>query len=295
MNPTIPTVAVLDKELLKGAVRYPTSAKLGEDGNVVLFGHSSYLPVVGNQAYKTFNEIQKLAVGDSITVYSSDTAYTYRVRNVVKKSASDGVIELSITGRVLTLVTCSSFGAKEDRFVVTADFVESHSVSIYVDRCRLALRKESRKEVLSINQRRSRGTAEKEKQMNKIIVVLLALVCATLASLAHAEFKWQHFGADPYASSRDEAMRTRESAFSKLDLPKPVVKLLVEATQKPGEKVRLVNGDKLSAMMSKGGIVHRNVTVAFAKPPVSGRMENAAPAEKWQGDVGGKGLRRYPP
>ncbi|MEK7179754.1 MAG: sortase, partial [Patescibacteria group bacterium] len=68
VNPTITTVAVLDKELLKGAVRYPTSAKLGEDGNVVLFGHSSYLPVVGNQAYKTFNEIQKLAVGDSITV-----------------------------------------------------------------------------------------------------------------------------------------------------------------------------------------------------------------------------------
>ena len=130
VNPTITTVAVLDKELLKGAVRYPTSAKLGEDGNVVLFGHSSYLPVVGNQAYKTFNEIQKLAVGDSITVYSSDTAYTYRVRSVVKKSANDGVIELSITGRVLTLVTCSSFGAKEDRFVVTADFVESHSVSI---------------------------------------------------------------------------------------------------------------------------------------------------------------------
>ena len=101
--------------------------------------------------------------------------------------------------------------------------------------------------------------------MNKIIVVLLALVCATLASLAHAEFKWQHFGADPYASSRDEAMRTRESAFSKLDLRKPVVKLLVEATQKPGEKVRLVNGDKLSAMMSKGGIVHRNVIVASSR------------------------------
>ena len=118
--------------------------------------------------------------------------------------------------------------------------------------------------------------------MNKIIVVLLALVCATLASLAHAEFKWQHFGADPYASSRDEAMRTRESAFSKLDLPKPVVTRLVGASQKPGAKVRLVNGDKLSAMMSKGGIVHRNVTVAFTKPPVSGRMEYAAPAEKWQ-------------
>lgn len=118
--------------------------------------------------------------------------------------------------------------------------------------------------------------------MKTIVRILLALAFAVLAISAHAEFKWQHFGVDPYASSRDEAMRTRESAFQKLGLPAPVVKLLVEATQKPGEKIRLVNGDKLSAMMSKGGVVHRDVTVAFVKPPVSGKMEYAAPAEKWQ-------------
>lgn len=103
-------------------------------------------------------------------------------------------------------------------------------------------------------------------------------------SVAHAAdpFNWQHFGAAPYASSRDEAMQTRESAFQKLGLPSQVVKLLIEETKKPGEKIRLVNGDRLSAMMSKGSIVHRNVTVAFVKPPISGKMEYAAPAEKWQ-------------
>lgn len=127
VNPTTIDIAALDAELLKGAVRYPTSAKLGETGNVVLFGHSSYLPVVNNQAYKTFNGIQKLVVGDVITVSSSGTAYTYRVRNVVKENANDNsAIPLSIIGKMLTLVTCNSFGAKEDRFVVTADFVESH-------------------------------------------------------------------------------------------------------------------------------------------------------------------------
>lgn len=129
VNPTATDIASLDKELLKGAVRYPTSAKLGETGNVVLFGHSSYLPVVGNQAYKAFNDIQKLAVGDVVTVYSAGTAYTYRVRVVEKKTVTNDGIELSITGRVLTLVTCNSFGAKEDRFMVTADFVESHLIS----------------------------------------------------------------------------------------------------------------------------------------------------------------------
>lgn len=126
VNPTATAVETLDAELLRGAVRYPTSAKLGEDGNVVLFGHSSYLPVVKNQAYKTFNDIQKLVAGDTVTVYSSDTAYTYEVKSVTKESAEGNTaIPLSVAGKVLTLVTCNSFGAKQDRFVVVADFVES--------------------------------------------------------------------------------------------------------------------------------------------------------------------------
>lgn len=129
VNPTKTDIASLDKELLKGAVRYPTSARLGETGNVVLFGHSSYLPIVGNPAYKTFNGIQKLVAGEIVTVYSSGTAYTYRVRSVVKENATNAKVPFSVSGRVLTLITCNSFGAKEDRFIVTADFVESHSLS----------------------------------------------------------------------------------------------------------------------------------------------------------------------
>ena len=129
-NPTTTDIKILDTYLLKGAVRYPTSALLGETGNVVIFGHSSYLPVVGNQAYKAMNGIQKLVTGDIITVYSLNMAYTYRVKRVSKESATEGGIPLSIEGRVLTLATCDSFGAKTDRFVVVADFVESHSASI---------------------------------------------------------------------------------------------------------------------------------------------------------------------
>jgi len=129
-NPATTDTAALDRALLKGAVRFPTSAKLGENGNVVLFGHSSYLPIVGNQAYKTFNGIQKLAVGDAITVYSSDAAYTYSVKSVAKESANgNSAIPLSVIGKMLTLVTCNSFAEKTDRFVVVADFVESHAIS----------------------------------------------------------------------------------------------------------------------------------------------------------------------
>ena len=128
VNPTTTDIEILDGELLKGAVRYPTSASLGETGNVVLFGHSSYLPIVHNQAYKTFNGIQKLVAGDTVTVSSTDTAYTYRVRSMTKESANNAAIPLSVAGSVLTLSSCDSFEKKTDRFVVVADFVESHSI-----------------------------------------------------------------------------------------------------------------------------------------------------------------------
>lgn len=130
LNPTTTDFAALDRELLKGVIRYSTSAKLGETGNVVLFGHSSYLPVVLNQSYKIFNGIQKLIAGDLVTVYSSSTAYTYRVRGAAAKSTNDANIPLDVAGRVLTLVTSDSFDTKiYHRFIVTADFVESHSLN----------------------------------------------------------------------------------------------------------------------------------------------------------------------
>lgn len=128
-NPKSTDVAVLDAALLKGAVRYPTSAKLGEVGNTVLFGHSSYLPVVHNRAYKAFNAIQELEKGDRITVYGDDHAYVYAVDSVHKADAEQDAIPLTKTGHTLTLVTCDSFATKSDRFVVTATLVESYPVA----------------------------------------------------------------------------------------------------------------------------------------------------------------------
>ncbi len=127
-NPTTTDVETLDQLLLSGAVRYPTSAMLGENGNVVIFGHSSYLPIVRNEHYKTFDGIQKLKAGDTITVYSSDAVYTYAVRSVVQEDATEAIIPLSVSGKVLTLSTCDVFGQKSERFIVTADFVSSHAL-----------------------------------------------------------------------------------------------------------------------------------------------------------------------
>ena len=120
----------------------------------------------------------------------------------------------------------------------------------------------------------------------KRFITMLAFVLAALANTAHAEFKWEHPGADPYAVSKEEAMRTRESAFQKLGFPAPVVALLMEATKKPGEQVKLAMGERLTTMLSRGGIAHHDVVIAW-KSPIRG-TEFVAPAEKWQVTFDGK-------
>lgn len=127
-NPESTEVAVLDEALLKGAVRYPTSAQLGVDGTVLLFGHSSYLPIVRNQNYKAFNGIQKLKEGDAVSVYSATAEYRYTVTGVRLANASEDVVELPSNGKYLTLITCDSFGTKSDRFVVTAEFAGAYAL-----------------------------------------------------------------------------------------------------------------------------------------------------------------------
>jgi LPXTG-site transpeptidase (sortase) family protein len=126
-NPTTTNADVLDKDLLYGAVRYPTSGTLGADGtNVVIFGHSSYLPVVHNQAYKTFDGIQNLVKGDRILVTGAGTTYVYEVELVANANTAGATIPLQVEGNKLTLVTCDSFKTKSDRFVVMAHLVERY-------------------------------------------------------------------------------------------------------------------------------------------------------------------------
>lgn len=127
-NPETTDIAVLDQALLQGAVRYPGSGKVGEKANMFLFGHSSYLPVVHNQAFRAFNDIQKLSEGDLIRVQSLETEEVYRVTRVQNMNASDALVELRGGEKKLTLSTCDSFGKPSERFVVEAAFVGSSPV-----------------------------------------------------------------------------------------------------------------------------------------------------------------------
>lgn len=129
LNPTSNSYAALDDALLRGVVRHPDSANLNDrNGNMLIMGHSSYLRNVMNRNFQAFNGLQNLTWGDTIRVRSVDTEYTYRVDRVYEDKASVVNIPTRAIEQKLTLVTCNTFGAREDRFIVEATLVSKKAL-----------------------------------------------------------------------------------------------------------------------------------------------------------------------
>jgi LPXTG-site transpeptidase (sortase) family protein len=126
LNPESRAVEVLDNALLSGVVRYPGSASVEGDGNMFLFGHSSGRPVVINPAFKVFNRIGDLEAGDIIRVVSGKKENVYRVMSTRMEEASQVRVDLGGRVKKLTLSTCNSFGSKDDRIVVEAEFIGTY-------------------------------------------------------------------------------------------------------------------------------------------------------------------------
>ncbi|MBL7045439.1 MAG: sortase [Parcubacteria group bacterium] len=126
VNPESRDLTLLDRALKDGVVHYPGSGTLEEEANVFLFGHSSFLPIVRNESYKVFNNLERLRIGDIIKVESNEKEYVYKVEVVRLTDAGEAFVDLRKGNKKLTLSTCNSFGSVDERFVVEANFVESH-------------------------------------------------------------------------------------------------------------------------------------------------------------------------
>jgi LPXTG-site transpeptidase (sortase) family protein len=120
-QPNTRNVATLDSLLSRGAVHYPGSGTV-EQGNMFLFGHSTGFQVVQNQAYKTFNDLNKLENGDQISIFADGTEYIYKVSSLRLVNENNGEVRFDQGRRMLTISTCNSFGTKQERWVVEAEF-----------------------------------------------------------------------------------------------------------------------------------------------------------------------------
>ncbi len=128
LNPISRDIAELDTALLSGVVRHPDSADFSEDGNILILGHSSYLPNVLNKNFQAFNGLQTLTWGDKIRLQSQDKEYVYRVEKVYEAKASEVFVPETPGEARLTLATCDSFGSKDDRFIVEAVLVSESAL-----------------------------------------------------------------------------------------------------------------------------------------------------------------------
>ncbi len=107
---------------------HDTSAPLGAPGNTVLNGH--------NTSYgEIFRDLYTLKVGESITIFSNDVAYTYAVSETLILPEMGQPLEvrqanahytLPTEDERLTLVTCHPYGSLQYRLIVIARRIKPH-------------------------------------------------------------------------------------------------------------------------------------------------------------------------
>lgn len=127
--------------------------------------------------------------------------------------------------------------------------------------------------------------------MRSILAALALLLFAGVTQMAfpttaHAEARWQNFGADKAYGSRAAAIADAERTFVRAGWPAKAAKVMAEKMRTtPGERYLLTNGMRLDFMRSGSSGLWRNVLVDFKRPVQS--MEFAAPAERWTETIDG--------
>jgi sortase A len=112
--------ANFQKALQHGTVHYPNTAVPGQQGNVVIFGHSSgqwWAP--GNYKF-VFTLLNKLQYGDTIFVEYQGVRYIYRVSNISVVKPDDLSVLNQGGNSMLTLITCTPVGTSQKRLIVQA-------------------------------------------------------------------------------------------------------------------------------------------------------------------------------
>jgi LPXTG-site transpeptidase (sortase) family protein len=116
----------LEEDLKNGVTHYPNTPAPGEPGNMVISGHSSnYVWAKGNYNH-IFQDLNKLAKGDIITVTASQQngrTLTYRYIITDKKIATpnDQSIFQETEKPTITLTTCWPIGSNSQRLIVKAE------------------------------------------------------------------------------------------------------------------------------------------------------------------------------
>ncbi|TSC97403.1 MAG: Uncharacterized protein CEN88_51 [Candidatus Berkelbacteria bacterium Licking1014_2] len=110
------------KAVEKGVAHYQDTGLPGKNGNVFIFGHSSYWKwAVGD--YKTvFKELDKMEKDDIIIVWYKSVKYEYKVieKRIIEATDMSAISQETDGKKILSLMTCWPPGTVEKRYLVKA-------------------------------------------------------------------------------------------------------------------------------------------------------------------------------
>ena len=113
----------LNRALNQGVIIYPGSVLPGQNGEILLSGHSSIYPWVFSKYGQVFTLLDKLSAGDTISLIYNNYQYDYRVTG--KQILWPKDVRISSTSQpVLTLYTCWPIGTTLKRLVVTGELIQ---------------------------------------------------------------------------------------------------------------------------------------------------------------------------
>lgn len=102
--------------LERGVWMRPKSAEPGENGNVILTAHRFLF----TKGPKTFYHLDKMKIGDKISIKWSGASYEYEVSEIKTVHPDDIRIEENTETKQLTLYTCTPLWTSKKRLVVIA-------------------------------------------------------------------------------------------------------------------------------------------------------------------------------
>lgn len=118
-------VEVGGEDLAKSLIHFLPVSLPGENGNVVIFGHSTLPQLYNPSNYKAiFTYLPSLEKGDHVTATVNNTNYEYEVYDMfVVKPDQISVLDQQYDASYLTLITCVPPGTYWNRLVVKAKLV----------------------------------------------------------------------------------------------------------------------------------------------------------------------------
>lgn len=119
----------IQEALKDGVVRYPGTAKPGEQGNVALTGHSSFYLLAPGKYKDVFALLHTVQMDDEIIIYYGDKKgdqdkHVYKVTEIKEVKPHEVDILKQTNDYRLTLITCTPIGTTLRRLVITAIQVE---------------------------------------------------------------------------------------------------------------------------------------------------------------------------